>query len=105
MRDIPLAVPERVDKVVLRLDLSSPMQQVLEEVLEGVLDKVLGVVHLKEVPERVLVVTLGEGLEYVPEGLDLLLLHPLCGTVCLGSTHHLTLGWLFYPGNVPKPTI
>ena len=26
-------------------------------------------------------------------------------TVCLGSTNLLTLGWLFYPRNVPRPTI
>jgi len=55
------------------------MQQVLEEVLEGILGKVLDVVHLKEVFERVLVATLGEGLKEAPEGVDLLLLHPLCG--------------------------
>ena len=55
------------------------MQQVLKDVPKGVLGKVLDVVHLKEVLERVLVATLGEGLEEVPERVDLLLLHPLCG--------------------------
>ena len=35
--DLPLAVPARVDKRVLHLDLSSLMQHVLEEVLDGVL--------------------------------------------------------------------
>ena len=41
------------------------------------LDKVLDEVHLKEVRERVLVATLREGLEEVPEEADLLLLPPL----------------------------
>jgi hypothetical protein len=42
-----------------------------------VLDEVLDEVHLKEVRERVLVATLREGLEEVPEEVDLLLLPPL----------------------------
>ena len=41
------------------------------------LDEVLDEVHLKEVRERVLVATLREGLEEVPEEVDLLLLPPL----------------------------
>jgi hypothetical protein len=77
VRDLPLAVPKLVDEGVLRLDLSSLMQQVLEEILKGVLDEVLDEVHLKEVLERVLVATLREGLEEVPEEVDLLLLLPL----------------------------
>jgi hypothetical protein len=42
-----------------------------------VLDEVLDEVHLKEVLERVFVATLREGLEEVPEEVDLLLLLPL----------------------------
>ena len=79
VRDLPLAIPERVDEGVLRLDLSSLMQQVLEEVLEGALDKVLDAVHLKEVLERLHVATLREGLEEVHKRVDLLLLLPLRG--------------------------
>ena len=75
VRDFPLIVPKRVDKGVMCLVLSSPMQQVLEEVLDGVLNKV-GEVHLKEVLERVLVTTLGEEFEEVPEEVDQLLLRP-----------------------------
>ena len=75
--DLALAIPERVDKGVLRLDLGSQMQQVLEEVLEGVLDKVLDVVHLKVVPERLLVAIPWEGLEEVHKAVDLILLLPL----------------------------
>ena len=63
--DLPLAVPERVDKVVLCVDLSSPMQKVPKEVLTGVLVQVLDEVHLKELLERVPVATLTDGLEEV----------------------------------------
>ena len=79
VRNLPLVVPKRVDKGVLRLDLSSLMQHVLEEILEGVLDKILDEVHLKEVLKRIPVATFREGLEEVPERVDLLLLLPLPG--------------------------
>ena len=79
VRELILIVHKRVDEGALRLDLSSPMQQVLEEVLEGVLDKVLNVVNLKEVLERLLVDTHREALEEVHTVIDLFLLFPLRG--------------------------
>ena len=66
VRDLPLAIPERVDEGVLRLDLSSPMQQVLEEVLKGVLDTVLDVVHFRKYSREYLWLHIGKNWRKYP---------------------------------------
>ena len=66
VRDLPLAVPERIDKGVMRLNLSSQKQQVLEEVLRGVLDKLLDVVHLRKYSREYVWLHLGKDWRKYP---------------------------------------